>query len=399
MSRIDLVINRHYKEVKTALRKGNLANEFNLGKYGFSPYSACQHGCMYCDGRAEKYYVDGEFDKDIVIRKNIPELLAKEIQTLKEPGFISIGSGISDAYQPVEESEELMKRCAAEIALTDYPVTLLTKSALVMRDIDVWKDVHQRSGFLLMVSLTFLDDNLRKVFEPGASSVDDRLAMIESFKKAGMYVGVLAMPFIPFISDTDENMWSLFVKLKSLGVDFIMPGGLTLRPGRQKDVFVELIKNEYPEHSKGLEAIYKENRQSGNSIYSYRESFNKRTQPVLSELEMPVGIPHYVYKNRMTLYDEVYVLLRHMQYLYSVKSVNTKKLDKSVEKYRAWIESEKSEFNRKRKSDYRTVEDKLINAVNAGEIKGIIENEKLSQFLKEVVIDRKTFDYSKLRLE
>ncbi len=391
-------VNRHYKEVKTALRKGNLANEFNLGKYGFSPYSACQHGCIYCDGRAEKYFVEGEFNKDIVIRKNLPELLAKEMKNLKEPGFISIGSGISDAYQPVEESEQLMKRCAEEIALTDFPVTLLTKSSLVMRDIEAWSEIHRRSGFLLMVSLTFLDDTLRSKFEPGASSVEERLEMIKAFKKAGMYVGVLAMPFIPFISDTEENMKTLFGKLKSLNVDFIMPGGLTLRPGRQKDVFMELVKREYPEHLKGIEEIYKENRQSGNSIYSYRENFNKRTQPILSELEIPIGIPHYVYKNRMPLYDEIYVLLRHMQYLYSVKTVNTKKLDKSVEKYRAWIESEKAEFNRKRKVSYKTVEDKLLNAIISGEISSVIDNEKLSMFLKEVAIERRTFDYTKLKL-
>jgi len=272
-------VNRHYKEVKTALRKGNLANEFNLGKYGFSPYSACQHGCIYCDGRAEKYFVEGEFNKDIVIRKNLPELLAKEMKNLKEPGFISIGSGISDAYQPVEESEQLMKRCAEEIAVTDFPVTLLTKSSLVMRDIDAWSEVHRRSGFLLMVSLTFLDDTLRSTFEPGASSVEERLEMIKAFKKAGMYVGVLAMPFIPFISDTDENMQSLFKKLKSLNVDFIMPGGLTLRPGRQKDVFMELIKREYPGHLKGIEEIYKENRQSGNSISRLDRVRKVRVQP------------------------------------------------------------------------------------------------------------------------
>jgi DNA repair photolyase len=393
------MINRHYKEVKTALRRSNLANAFNLGKYGLSPYSACQHGCMYCDGRAEKYFVEGVFDKDITIRTNLPELLAKEIHTLKEPGFISIGSGISDAYQPVEESEQLMKRCAEEIALSDYPVTLLTKSALVMHHMDIWKEVHRKNGFLLMVSLTFLDDNLRQTFEPGASSVDERLEMIECFKKAGMYVGVLAMPFIPFISDTDENIRRLFERLKSLNVDFVMPGGLTLRPGRQKDIFIELIKQSYPEHLTGIEAIYKENRQSGNSIYSYREKFNRVTQKALSTLEMPAGVPHYVYKDRMPLYDEVYVLLRHMQYLYSVKAINTKQLDRSVEKYREWIEAEKAEFNHKRKLSFKTVEDKLFRVIDSGEISEIIENEKLSLFLKDVAIERKTFNYSKLKLE
>ena len=392
------MINKHYRDIKKAIRKSNLANEFNLGKYGFSPYSACQHGCMYCDGRAEKYFVEGEFDRDIVIRRNLPEILTKEMKVLKEPGFISIGSGISDAYQPVEEKEQLMSRCAKEIALTGYPVTLLTKSSLAVRDIEIWKKIHQKSGFLLMVSLTFLQDGLRKMFEPNASSVEERLEMIRLFKEAGMYVGVLAMPFIPFVSDTRENMQSLFEKLKSLNVDFIMPGGLTLRPGRQKDIFIGVIKKEYPDLLKGFDDVYSENRPSGNSIFSYREKFNRQAQEILSHLEMSPGIPHYIYKNRMPLYDEVYVLLRHMQYLYSVKAINTKMLDKGVEKYRIWLEIEKTEFNRRRKGDYRTLEDKLVCLIDEDEFVNVIGNEKLSKFLKKVVIDRKTFDYSKLKL-
>ncbi len=392
------MINKHYKKIKKALRKSNLANEFNLGKYGFSPYAACQHGCVYCDGRAERYYIDGVFDQDIVIRENLPEILAEELKGLKEPGFISIGSGVSDAYQPVEETEQLMKRCAEEIASTDYPVTLLTKSSLVMRDIGTWKAIHQKSGFLLMVSLTFLDDRLRQKFEPRASSVEERLEMIKSFKEAGVYVGVLAMPFIPFISDTQENMMALFEKLKSLDVDFILPGGLTLRPGRQKDFFMDLIKKEYPEYLKGFDGIYGENRPSGNSIYSYRQKFNNMAQQLLCKLDMPLGIPHHIYKNRMPLYDEIYVLMRHMQYLYSLKAIDTKSLDKSVEKYRIWLENEKKEFNRKRKISYKVIEEKLINVVDTGEISRIIGNEKLSRFMKDVVVGRETFDYVKLKL-
>lgn len=392
------MINKHYRDVKKVLKKDNISNEFNLGKYGFSPYAACGHGCLYCDGRAERYYIDGEFDRDIVIRRNLPDLLPGELAALREPGFISIGSGVSDAYQPVEETEELMKHCSGQIAMTGYPVTLLTKSAIVMRDIDAWRRVHERSRFLLMVSLTFNDDTLRRRFEPGASSVDERLKTIESFKKAGMHVGVLAMPFIPFISDTDENIRTLFEKLKSLDVDFIMPGGLTLRPGKQKDLFIDYIRREYPGFLKGIEEIYSENRASGNSAYSYRQRFTKRVHSILDGFEIPAAIPHYVYKGVVPIYDEVYILLRHMQYLYSVRGVDTRGLDVSTGKYHEWLLQEKKEFNRKRKSDWRSIEDKLKELVSSGNLTGITGNEKLSRFLKSVIIGGGTFDGFKLKL-
>ena len=80
-----------------SIRRANLSGSFVVGKYSFSPYMACQHGCVYCDGRAERYYVEGDFERDIVVRENLPDLLAREIPRLREKGFVSMGSGISDA--------------------------------------------------------------------------------------------------------------------------------------------------------------------------------------------------------------------------------------------------------------------------------------------------------------
>ncbi len=78
------MINKRYREVKKAIRKDSLAGVFTGSMYKCSPYHACEHGCIYCDGRAEKYYVEGEFDSDIVIRKNLAELLRNELPRLRE---------------------------------------------------------------------------------------------------------------------------------------------------------------------------------------------------------------------------------------------------------------------------------------------------------------------------
>ena len=85
----------HEREVKAALRKGLLGEPFLASRYSFSPYMACGHGCAYCDGRAERYYVEGEFDRDIVVRSNIASRLDEELGRVRERAVVSVGSGIS----------------------------------------------------------------------------------------------------------------------------------------------------------------------------------------------------------------------------------------------------------------------------------------------------------------
>jgi len=249
-----------------------------------------------------------------------------------------------------------------------------------------------------MVSLTFADDHLRKIFEPGASTVTSRLKTITEFKKRGMHVGVLAMPFIPYISDTYENIHKLVGHLKELNVDFIIPGELTLRPGKQKDIFMNVIKDKFPNLYSKFNDLYGENRQSGIPIYSYRENVTKRIANVLSEFSIPALVPHYVYQDNFPIYDEIYILLTHLTELYSKRGINTYELEQGLKGYTNWLLREKKSFNRRRNLDYKKLEQRLLFLIYSDGLKSILKNEKLSNFIKEIVIERKTFDYLELKL-
>jgi DNA repair photolyase len=161
-----LPLRLHDRVVKTALRKSRLVDPWFVGKYSFSPYQACAHGCAYCDGRAERYWVNGEFDRDIVVRRNAAEVLAREAAKLRERGIVFVGSGISDAYQPPEASERLMPACGRGLADHRLPATILTKSSLIARDLDLWAELDAAAGFVLMMSLVTLDDALRRLEAP-----------------------------------------------------------------------------------------------------------------------------------------------------------------------------------------------------------------------------------------
>ncbi len=391
-------INKHYKEIKKAIRKTKLADWYFVSKYSFSPYMACEHACKYCDGRAEKYYVQGDYEKDIVIRKNLPEVLASELLKLREPGIISIGSGISDPYQPVEAKEELMLKCAGILAESNFSVSVLTKSSLILRDIEIWQKVHEKNGFILMFSLTTLDDKMRKIFEPNASSVDERLEALTAFKSLGIPVGVLAMPFLPYLTDTDENISNLLKKLFELDVDFVLPNGLTLRPGKQKQIFFETLKSHFPQLLHKYEELYSNNLQSGMPLFSYRKNLYPRMGKIISEYSIPMDIPHQIYKGKFALYDELYILLRHLKNLYFRKGVEINRLEKCVERYKNWLIEEKKFFNRRRKLHYIYLEEKLKGLIETGKIADIIQNKKLCDFIEKIVVKRTTFDYISLKL-
>jgi len=390
---------KHYIEPQRALKKATMVDpSFFPAKYAFSPYMACEHACKYCEGRAEKYYVEGDFEKDIVIRKNLPGLLEKELKKLREKGIISIGSGISDPYQPVEKEEKILQKCAGILAGYKFPVSVMTKSSLILRDIDLWEEVHKKNGFILTVSLTFTDDRLRKIFEPHAGTVEDRINTLIEFKKRGMFTGILAMPFIPYISDVRENVDKLADIARDINTDFVIPGSLTLRQGKQKDLFMDIIKENFPYLSENIKELYKENRQSGSPLLSYRKILHESLNEIFISRSVPVEMPHYVYKNLVPLYDEIYVLLHHMINLYGRKNINTQPLKESLKRYGEWLSREKELFNRRRKESYKNLEEKLISLMHFGEMEDIIKNEKLHNFIREIVLERRTFDYMKLNL-
>lgn len=131
------------KDAPRGIRRLPLVDPFFGHRYSFSPYQGCAHGCLYCDGRAEKYHLHEGFDREVVIRQNMPELLEKELPKLRERGFILAGSGVSDPYQPADEQTRLMEACAEVLVRKGFPAMVATKNSLVLRDIDIWEKVHR----------------------------------------------------------------------------------------------------------------------------------------------------------------------------------------------------------------------------------------------------------------
>lgn len=388
----------HPRDVRAALRRRDQVDPWFVGKYGLSPYQACAQGCAYCDGRAERYFIEGEFDHDIVVRQNIAAVLAHELPRLRERGIVFIGSGVSDAYQDPEAAGGLMRACGEILAERNFPVTVLTKSTLLGRDLELWAEVNARAGFTCMVSLCTLDDDLRRALEPLASPIEERLAMLAAFKARGCATGVAMMPLLPGLSDGDAQIGALVTRLAEIGVDFVLPGGLTLRPGRQKEFFFQRLRASYPSLVPHYEGLYAEERPSGSPRRDYAAGLHRRATAALTAAGLPARMPHAIFRGRLPAYDEADVLLQHMADLYAARGRPVARLRQAHERYAGWLRERKRHFNRRRSMRSGALEWELAEMARSGELAVLLANERLAGFLARVLVQREVLDYRTLEL-
>ena len=389
-------------EARTALQRGGPPDSFTKALYKISPYRGCSHGCLYCDGRAEKYFVEGDFARDILYRSNLLSLLETEVPRAREKGIVSFGSGTTDPYQPCEESLGITRRSAELVAQNPIlAAAVLTKSTLALRDLDIWKQINKNSGFILMTTITTMDAAIAARFEPGAPPPSERMAMAKAFSQAGCKVVILAMPLLPGISDLEESMARLFSAAREAGADALMPGGLTLRPGRQKDLYLSAIAEHYPDLCPLYEEMYRENRPSGAPRREFSRALEEKAAVMLENQALPWLLPHSAWAPMTSLCDGIHILFADMLMLYSARPspVDTRPLSKAMRLYEAWLADIKTRYRRHKNLPVEWVDETLVAAIDSGNFGDIIGNAKLASFVSAIVREGKRFDYRSLKLQ
>jgi DNA repair photolyase len=175
--------------------------------YGLNPYRGCEHGCAYCYARTYHEYLGFsaglDFESKIVVKPRAPELLEEALaKPSYKPGKISL-SGVTDCYQPIERKLEITRRCLEVLARFRNPVVVITKNALIERDIDHLAELARYQAVAVYLSVTTLDPGLARILEPRASSPRARLKTIEALSEAGILAGVSAAPMIPGLNDSE----------------------------------------------------------------------------------------------------------------------------------------------------------------------------------------------------
>jgi len=230
----------HQKQVKSVLNKHKKRDSWFLDDYSVNPYEGCSCNCLYCYIRGSKY---GEnMDDGLAVKTNALEVLEKQLAARakkNEYGFVAVGSG-TDAYIHHEEKYQLTKGMLQLLLKYRFPVFISTKCTLITRDVELLKEIDKtailpedlqhklKRGVILSVSVSTLDERISNMLEPGAAPPLHRLALAKQLKEEGFLVGVNAIPVLPFISDTEEELEKIIIAAKAHDTDYILVGGLTL---------------------------------------------------------------------------------------------------------------------------------------------------------------------------
>lgn len=228
---------------KTILSGYSEQNSWFGNNYNMNIYKGCSHGCIYCDSRSECYGVDN-FDQ-VRAKEKALALIERELRAKRKKGVVGTGA-MSDPYNPYEKEYKLTRGALELINRFGFGVSIATKSDLIVRDMDLFKEIAKHSPVLVKITVTTADDLLGAKIEPNAAVSSRRFKAIKALSQAGIFAGVLLMPVLPFIEDTEDNISRIIDLAYQSGAKFIYPAfGVTLRQN-QRDWYYEKLDELFP---------------------------------------------------------------------------------------------------------------------------------------------------------
>lgn len=225
----------HFVTAKSLLTRSN----------GMNLYRGCTHGCVYCDSRSVCYQFTHAFE-DIEVKQNAPELLEEILRKKRKKIVISTGS-MSDPYQPCERELKLTRRCLELIEKYSFGASVITKSDLVLRDIELFDSINRKAKGVLQMTLTIADDRLSRLLEPNVCTTSRRYEILKKFQERNIPAVVWMTPILPFLTDTEENIRTILDYCFDAGVKGIVlfNAGLTLRDG-DREYYYRALDRHFP---------------------------------------------------------------------------------------------------------------------------------------------------------
>lgn len=286
-------------EVKTILNKKKRRDTWFLDDYTLNPYSGCSFNCLYCYIRGSKY---GEhMEKKTSAKANAVELLDKalSLRAKKNQYGIIVLSSATDPYLQAEKELTLTRELLGIIANYKFPVHIITKSDLVLRDTDLLEQINEtailpeelkgrlKGGTIVTFSFSTTDDTTAYIFEPGATAPSIRLDALRNISKTNMTTGVSMMPLIPFISDTAEHLDVMFNAFRNAGAKYVMPSTITLFGSEKADsrtLMLRAIEKHFPELKERYEKWFSH---STEMPAYYRKAFAAKMKELSLKYKLP----------------------------------------------------------------------------------------------------------------
>lgn len=249
-------------------------------KYDINVYRGCAHRCIYCYALYSHEYIQGgSFYNEIYAKTNIADVLRRELPKFSREQ-VNLG-GVTDSYQPAERDCRLMPAVLELLARFSVPVSLCTKSTLILRDIELLKSVNHAGGLRTAFTITTLDKTAARLLEPNAPPPHERMEALAEIKKQGIICGIQLMPIIPYINSSEHCLEALFSAAKDAGADYVLAGGLNTK----NKTFYDSVKQSFPGEYGSIRALYADKK-----IYKeYREDLAE----VLSRVRKRYGMPTF----------------------------------------------------------------------------------------------------------
>jgi DNA repair photolyase len=259
---------------KTALNRVPEASRVPF-RWTVNPYRGCTHSCHYCFARAFHTYLDMDIGEDfasrIVVKTNVVEVLRRELASPKWTGeHVAMGTA-TDPYQHCEGRYRLTRGVVETFADFGNPLSMLTKSTMIIRDLDIFRRLNAVAEASVSMSVGTLDERVRKVVEPGTPPGRRRLEMLARFADAGIRTGVLVAPILPGLTDDDEHLEEVVAACAEAGMSFVAPIALHVRASI-RDYVIPWVERTYPD----LVPLYRE-------LYGSRAYAPRAYQQELSE--------------------------------------------------------------------------------------------------------------------
>lgn len=281
----------HYSDYNSIL---SVQNGMNL-------YRGCTHGCIYCDSRSDCYQMNHRFE-DIEVKRNAIQILEKELRRKRKPCMIGTGA-MSDPYLHLESELQLTRQALELIDRYRFGVAIQTKSARILRDLDLLRSINQHSKCVVQITLTTFDDALCRLIEPHVSTTSERIEVLNIMRDENIPTVVWLTPILPFINDSEENLLNILnacIHAKVKGI-ICFGFGVTLRSGNReyfynqldrhfpgmKERYIQTFGNAYicnsPNHERLMTIftdVCKQNNilSTPNEIFSYMRSYESKSE-------------------------------------------------------------------------------------------------------------------------
>ena len=238
--------------------------------FSVNPYTGCQHACVYCYARFMLRYRPHteKWGSFVDVKANAPEVLSQQLKR-KKPALVLLSS-VTDPYQPIEADCNLTRRCLQSLLEADFPISVLTKSALVARDIDLFK---RFTSCEVGLTITTLNENLRSVIEPVASTSGSRLEALKRLQDAGVQTYAFIGPILPILGE--ETLENLISELCSVGVGRVLVDRLNIKAGNWATI-EEAVSQNYPNQLLPI-------REALSSGSNYYPQLKERITPLLTQ--------------------------------------------------------------------------------------------------------------------